>query len=302
MRVVDTDPKDGLGFIPGRAPGIKGVQTVLRVLDQVNDPGKGRDSEDRLGCRPAEGIAWILDGCTDVCAARLFPEAPSDAWWFAQTAHTLFEVLPVETAPIMVDALVEHLRGRVEERIGSVIESIPPGDMPSAALTWMHFDPATQRITFAGYPDCTAVVLPPAGPAFAVEKPPPRLDEQAQARALIAAGADIPTVLRGQRATMNQPGGYPVLSLHRDAAARLDVRSVAAPSGTQVLLCTDGLYRLVDMYGLLDDAGLIAAALDDGLAALVARLRGFEADAAENVRFGRFKTSDDAAAMLLEVT
>ena len=72
-------------------------------------------------------------------------------------------------------------------------------------------------------------------------------------------------------------------------------------SSTRVLLCTDGFYRLVDMYGLYDDDGLIRAALDGGLAALVGRLRGFEADAAENARFGRFKTSDDAAALLLEI-
>ncbi|MEQ9333208.1 hypothetical protein [Thalassobaculum sp.] len=38
-----------------------------------------------------------------------------------------------------------------------------------------------------------------------------------------------------------------------------------------------------------------------GLASLVRRLRGFEADAAEDARFGRFKTSDDAAAILLAV-
>ena len=68
-----------------------------------------------------------------------------------------------------------------------------------------------------------------------------------------------------------------------------------------MLLCTDGLYRLVDMYGLLDDDGLIRAALDHGLAPLVRRLRGFEADAADDARFGRFKTSDDAAAILVAV-
>lgn len=278
------------------------MHAVLRVLDQVNAPGKGRDSEDRLGCRPADDIAWILDGCTDMCAARLFPEAPSDAWRFVEDAHAGLAELPSGGPQEVVDALVERLRARVEERLAAPVEAIPPGDMPSAALTWMRLDPATQRITLAGYPDCTALVLPPAGPGYAVAKPPPRLDEQAQARALIAAGADIPSVLRAQRATMNTPGGCPVLSLHRGASTRLDLREVDAPPGTRVLLCTDGLYRLVDMYRILDDAGLLRAALADGLAALVARLRGFEADAAEDARFGRFKTSDDAAGLLLEVT
>ncbi|GHD39915.1 hypothetical protein GCM10017083_02570 [Thalassobaculum fulvum] len=274
---------------------------MLRVLDHANDPGKGRDSEDRVGHRAAEGIAWIVDGATDMCATRLFPEAPSDAFWFADAAHDLLRTLPAGAPEAVVAALIDGLRERVEAHTGAPAGRIPPGDMPSAALTRLHVDPASKRMVFASFPDCTAIVLPAAGPARPVAKAPPRLDEQAQARALIAAGAEIPSVLRAQRAMMNRPDGYPVLSVHPAAAARLDLRTEPAAAGTRVLLCTDGFYRLVDMYGLYDDDGLIRAALDGGLAALVGRLRGFEADAAENARFGRFKTSDDAAALLLEI-
>lgn len=274
---------------------------MLRVIDQANDPGKGRDSEDRVGHRAGEGIAWIIDGATDVCAERLFPAAPSDAFWFADAVQALLEVLPARAPRTLVGALIDGLRERVEAEAGMPVERIPPGDMPSAALTWLRLDPDTRRLVFAAFPDCTAVVLPPGGPAFSIAKPPPRLDEQAQARALIAAGADIPAALRAQRAMMNRPDGYPVLSVHPEAAARLDLQTMAAPAGTRVLLCTDGFYRLVDMYGLMDDDGLIRGALEHGLAALVQRLRGFEADAADDLRFGRFKTSDDAAALLLEV-
>ncbi len=273
---------------------------MLRVLDQANDPGRGRDSEDRPGHRAEEGIAWIIDGATDVCAARLFPEAPSDAFWFADAAHALLATLPPSRPETMVGGLIDGLRGQVEAAAGVPVGRIPAGDMPSAALTLMGVDPVSQRLVFASLADCTAIVLPPGRRGFAVEKPPPRLDEQAQARALIAAGADIPAVLRAERARMNRPDGYPVLSVHPSAARRLAIRSHEAVAGTCVLLCTDGFYRLVDMYGLLDDDGLARAALDQGLAALVRRLRGFEADAADDRRFGRFKTSDDAAALLVE--
>ena len=44
------------------------------------------------------------------------------------------------------------------------------------------------------------------------------------------------------------------------------------------------------------------AAEREGLASLIGRLRGFEADAADDIRFGRFKTSDDAAALLVALT
>ena len=66
-------------------------------------------------------------------------------------------------------------------------------------------------------------------------------------------------------------------------------------------LCIEnGIDAVVGTTGF-DDDRLVRAALDQGLAALVARLRGFEADAADDVRFGRFKTSDDAAALLVAV-
>jgi hypothetical protein len=274
---------------------------MLTVLDQANDPGNGCDSEDRVGHRAGEGIAWIIDGATDVCAERLFPEAPSDAFWFADAAQALLEALPSGPPATVVGALIDGLRQRVEERSGAPVERIPPGDMPSAALTRMQIDPDTKRLTFASLADCTAIVQAPDGLGRVVDKAPPMLDEQAQARALITGGADIPAVLRAERAMMNRRDGYPVLSVHSEAVAHLDIRTAATTPGTRVLLCTDGFYRLVDMYRLLDDDGLIRAAFDQGLAALVRRLRGFEADASDDVRFGRFKTSDDAAALLLEV-
>lgn len=273
---------------------------MLRVLDRANDPGKGRDSEDRVGHRAADGLAWIIDGATDVCTTRLFPEAPSDAWWFAGTAQELLERLPAGPPSTMVDGLLAELRVQVEAAIGRSVSTIPLGDRPGASLTLANFDPERQRMTFAGFPDCTTLILPSAGAGFAVPKPPPRHDEQAQARRLIAGGADIKAVLRAERASRTP--SYPTLGVHPEAVASLDLRTLAAPPGTRVLLCTDGLYRLVDMYRQIDDDGLIRAALDDGLATLVGRLRGFEADAAEDGRYGRFKTSDDAAALLLEVT
>ncbi|MEQ8398958.1 SpoIIE family protein phosphatase [Thalassobaculum sp.] len=275
---------------------------MLTVLDQANDPGKGRDSEDRVGHRMDEGIAWVLDGATDVCATRLFPNAPSDAFWFADAADELLRGLPKGAATDVVGALIDGLRERVERRTGRAIVDIPPGDMPSAALTWICLNPQSEQFTLASYPDCTTIVLPPTGAGFAVEREAPLLDEQAQARALIGAGADIPAMLRAQRALMNRPDGYPVLSVHRQAVPRLDIRQVTAPPGTRVLLCTDGFFRLTDMYALYTADALIRAALDGGLSRLIERLRSFEADAGENVRFGRFKTSDDAAALLLQVT
>ena len=62
---------------------------MIRLLDSVNDPGRSRDSEDPVGCDPHRGLAWVIDGATNVCATRLFPATPSDAFWFAGQADRL---------------------------------------------------------------------------------------------------------------------------------------------------------------------------------------------------------------------
>jgi hypothetical protein len=66
-----------------------------------------------------------------------------------------------------------------------------------------------------------------------------------------------------------------------------------------VLLATDGLMRLVEVYGAYDADGLVAAAADKGLAALLRELRGIEAADAGCARFPRIKPSDDATGVLL---
>ena len=275
---------------------------MIRLVDSVNDPGKGRNSEDRIGCDPRRGLAWVIDGATDVCATRLFPDAPTDAFWFAEQADRLLRHTGGGTPLDMAAALIQGLREAVERQTESPVSAIPPGDMPSAALTVTRWNRASGTLSFGGFPDCTTLVRRPGADAIAIPKPVSDKDEQAQARRLLSDGSDINVTLRRQRTRMNRPDGYWVLSVHAEAVVGLNTHETSAEPGTRVLLCTDGFYRLVEMYGLYDDDGLFQAAEREGLASLIGRLRGFEADAADDIRFGRFKTSDDAAALLVELT
>jgi hypothetical protein len=91
-----------------------------------------------------------------------------------------------------------------------------------------------------------------------------------------------------------------VFGVQPEAAAHIVHQSTDAPAGTRVLMMTDGFYRLVSPYGRYSDAQLVEAASDIGLGALLSELRGMEASPEDDAKIGRFKTSDDATALLLE--
>jgi hypothetical protein len=81
--------------------------------------------------------------------------------------------------------------------------------------------------------------------------------------------------LRASRNKVNGESGGWLFSPDMRAADRVESKYVEAPSGTLVLLSTDGFLALASDYGAYDAMGLIVAARDRGLKTLsnCARLR-----------------------------
>jgi len=91
-----------------------------------------------------------------------------------------------------------------------------------------------------------------------------------------------------------------VFGVQPEAAEHVVYQSADCPPGTRALLVTDGFYRLVSPYGRYTDADLISIASERGLGVLMSELRGMESNSADDAKIGRFKTSDDATALLVE--
>ena len=107
--------------------------------------------------------------------------------------------------------------------------------------------------------------------------------------------------LQDVRAMHNTPKGYWVFGVQTEAASHIVYQDAPAPAGTKVLAMTDGFYRLVSPYGRYTDEGLIDAVIARGLGPLMRELRDMEASPEDDAKIGRFKTSDDATALLLEI-
>ena len=101
---------------------------------------------------------------------------------------------------------------------------------------------------------------------------------------------------------MNEPTGYGVFSLTPTPMRFVRTGQVVMQEGGHVLLATDGLMRLVDVFGCYNARNLLDAAVSNGLEALLRELRGIETSDADGHRYPRAKAYDDATGLLLRWT
>jgi hypothetical protein len=275
------------------------------LLDSLSLPG-GLVNEDAFGCEVGghdAGAAVVMDGATPL-GDGLMP-GPSDAAWIAQFgARRLLAHLRDGEGPR------KALRGAQADTQKSfeALRRYPPQDKwqtPCASM--MLAVRLKDGIECLWFGDCAALVqtdktVTAIGDGF---------DSKAQ-ESLTAAQAAKDNhkpatarehhidLLRDRRNRLNS-GNYWLFSPDEKAAAHASRRIMKAPPGAHLLLASDGFLALATDYGAYSADTLIRAARDKGLAALGTELRAIEAVDAQGVKFPRFKTSDDATALLLKL-
>lgn len=284
----------------------------MHLIDAVNVPGKGEGTgDDRYGFDEAAGVAWVIDGATDVGPVRLFPHMESDAAWLAQALSDRFMSgpRPDESARDYLARALADVNARMAKEASVSMDTAPRDTWPVASLIWMRVRGGV--VEFASIGDCAAVISQGAG-AQSVADIERSEDEVTRAGALqnLSWEEKLPT-LRADRVRYNSPGfiwpdeGRAPAAL--DVLERTQVRTPCCarpsaddadgrPARGHVLLMSDGLYRLVAPFAAMDDAGLLSFALEQGLGAAITRLRALET-APDGP--ARYKTSDDAAGLLL---
>jgi hypothetical protein len=301
---------------PVAASGYAGTATLWRggssnmftVLDRISLAGYADyPNEDAFGV--SGPWAWVID-------TSIFPGTPpamhpqSDAAWLAGFATARLEAL----APEADDGrdLVRRVMEEAREAFFAAAspERRDPVTWPLGAMTLVRAEPERLRVWTFG--DTTAYVRRPDGSVETVgEASNLREFEAAKARELLdASGATPATITRtpefrewlsGRRTRQKASGGPEILSLRPEAADRMRYQEAEAGPGTIVLLASDGLSALVDLYGHVDAAGLLEAALASGLAPLAQAARRIETEIdPSGMLYPRFKLSDDATGLLLK--
>lgn len=276
-------------------------------MDRLCEPG-GTVNEDRATAMPQ--TAWVLDGTTGHHPVRLFP-GPTDAAWFAEMADRLLRGHAGQAASarglldVVVRALVLQCRSSALTSLDAVDIDKPAA---SLALTQLVGD----DLEYGLLSDCKLLMQRQDGSVEALDHSAiAEFEDQliAGMRALQSAGeTDLirinrslwPTILANRR-RKNLPGGYGVLADDPACVAFADFGRRPAASIVHLLLASDGLYRLVDSYGVYSSAALMAQALSRGLNPLYAQLREIEDADPQCLAYPRLKPRDDAAALLLRI-
>jgi serine/threonine protein phosphatase PrpC len=268
----------------------------------VSSAGSGSVNEDLVMVREGNGVTDIIvmDGATPLTPQRWIGAGASDpAWFVRQFAADLCALLQMDGSQ---DSLVRQALGATRDAWRRHARGNPPPyAWPVATLSWVRVRAGRLELYCLG--DSKILLAGPDGGVADLDPFDNSMEREVQATvaALVRDGVDDPAarwelllpMLRERRHAQNTAARPQVLCL--DPQGAFDARTLthAAPPDALLLLMSDGFYRLVDTYGLYDDAGLAAACVERGLDALVDQLRRHEAGAAATTA----KHADDASAV-----
>ncbi|WP_246750367.1 hypothetical protein [Martelella lutilitoris] len=289
------------------------MMTRIEVVACLNDPGKpGGHSEDRAGANGHS--AFVIDGATGIADRQVMTDHPSDASWLADHAAAVFSRAGSEES---VADIVSSLNAEARK---TYLAAAGTGDLPrymwpAAAFQMLRIE--GDRLVSYGLGDCRLFLQSEAdGRVFETTAlKGNRVKEIAAARAHLARtggfggkndiGGDEKTraALRESRSKHNMPGGRIfTLGLVPKAADEIVREETGLAAPARGLLCSDGFAALCDNYDAFGPRELVDAAFDEGLPALLARLREIERiEDPEGERFPRYKISDDATCLAFRI-
>jgi protein phosphatase 2C-like protein len=278
----------------------------FEILDTLSLPGDPLKPNDDAFAH-LDKAAVVLDGATSL-GDPLMP-GESDAAWLAHFgARRLMAHVGDGETPLtalryaLADAKksFEALRRRAPEEVWEM----PFASMALAVESASGFD-------FLWFGDCAGLLrhadgrLDVLGHSFvskAREAKGAATAASALKRAPVSEGSLSPylPLLRRERNRMNS-GKRWAFSPDPKAAEHVNAAHVQAEKGAHLMLASDGFLALVSDYGAYRPEALFAAALKKGLAPLGEELRLIEDNDPEGREFPRFKKSDDATAVLLQL-
>lgn len=279
----------------------------FELVDSISLAGNpDKTNDDAFGFRARAGI--VLDGATGL-GEQLLP-GPSDAAWLARFGANRVMSYVDEGATArdaVIAALFDAQTSFEKLRRRAPVERY---EIPYASL--MLAVAGDGDIDFLWYGDCAAIVEGAdgkndiVGEAIAKRaREASRVKRLAESKGENAAStsvrAEFLPALRAARNLVNTQKGTFLFGPEVDAADHAATDSRWVEPGAHLLLVSDGFLALLSDYGRYDADTLLAAARSRGLESLARELREIEESDPDGRQYPRFKKSDDATAVLLQV-
>ena len=269
----------------------------------------GKISEDSWGCvgEKAFGAAWVLDGATGLGDCVYVPGAYSDASWYAQQLSEALQRHSLSAFP--PDTIFSHAVGEVaqlwQKAVGTA--DVPHFALPSAAAIWVRWQDSV--LEFLSLGDCRGWFMTDDNTIRQLGL----LDEepndawlaaqisQHQAEGITAQHMRVTVLedLRARRSMMNLPSGYWIFGIQQETIQHIQVQRLELSPG-YIVLCSDGLFRWVDVYHQ-GNAGTFVQNCTRDLPSTITHLRQIEDEDADCRKFPRLKSLDDATGLVLQI-
>lgn len=281
---------------------------VFEVVDSIS-LASGEANEDRYGhCGGL--LAWVIDGATDVIETPLIGRG-TDAAWFAEAAHRA-----ISTAALVPPEHLDDFPARICETVAAAFERAvtrqPVGRHEYPSATTMIVRANGDRVDYAAVGDC-ALIAHSNGNTYTVGLGGEEAGDRSTAKVVVSLQEQNATAspdeikahmwpkIRKRRAKINLSDGYGALSITPPPPKFVVTGSLKVAPGDHVLIASDGLTRLSELYHHYKPAELIDAAISSGLKTLVRELREIEIADAACRTYPRVKATDDATGLLLKI-
>ncbi|MEQ8825943.1 MAG: protein phosphatase 2C domain-containing protein [Filomicrobium sp.] len=282
----------------------------FQIIDQFS-LASGSENEDQTG---HNGImAWVIDGATDMVDEPLVGKH-SDAAWIANEAQNLLEQMDIEAAAADLSHLPQQLNEELAKFFQLQCRRTPQHRWEHPSATALIVRLGGQVMDWVSVGDCALIAQTPTGLHSVGIGGPDAGDRSVigDLKQLNAANQNMgdngrksqmwPTLREKRGARLNREDGYAVLSITPPPPNLIGHGRIEVKPGSHVLLATDGLTRLIEVFSRYTPQELLDAAIAHGLETLCKELRELETQDGDCLKHPRIKRSDDATGLLLRAT
>jgi hypothetical protein len=282
---------------------------TVKIIDTWINPGHPhKDNEDTWNSVQYGDLdlIWLLDGCTDVDRETPYPDGKTNAFWYKETLSHLLKTHPYislqQDPKLYVASIIEKIRAEYIN-LGLDFDK-KEWAYPSSTFVMAAYSKSTRVLRLLGQGDSYCLVKKDTQD---VEKFPAQIfvtEENKELKKSLQKTTlssflveDQLDFYRAERANSLR-SGLRSLSLFPDRLMGFQSVDMILDTDTDLLLVSDGFYRLVDMHDMYSPLELFT---EGSLNMLGNRLRNYEREKSAHLTATTSKIHDDATAVRVKI-